>query len=142
MASSERLIIVDPSFSSTTTFKLLDLPDELASAVLAGKPVSFKGGAKDDMVICTEESTYSLRFVETSNTVLLGSSQQSAVHIHGAVGGLIEVGLLHAAVYCWGCQQILSHALCSAYSACLTGPSLLPDDREASGASELVPGSS
>ena len=90
-------IFVEPTFTANSSLKLLDLPDDLAKQVLSGRTVFIKGGPEDDLVLCTEDSTFSLRFVESSNTMLLAAPPTrggaSEFRVHGSVGGILEVRL-------------------------------------------------
>ena len=83
-----------------------------------------KGSADDDLVLCTLDSTYALRFVESSNTMLLASSAPDEgtpeIHVHGSVGGVIEVG------YSVPPPNFVYLPHCPVQIA--PGPAVLPDD--------------
>ena len=65
---------------------------------LLPRSVFIKGGPEEDLVLCTSDSTYTLRFVESSNTMLLASASAAGggppvVRVQGSVGGIMEVRL-------------------------------------------------
>ena len=55
----------------TNEVELLDLNDELLAVIESGGELVFKGGPDDEAVLCTECTTYAVKRVETSNTLLL-----------------------------------------------------------------------
>ncbi|KAH9245043.1 hypothetical protein BASA81_017499 [Batrachochytrium salamandrivorans] len=52
-------------------FKVLECPPELVAYLQSYKTLIIRGEDNDEAVICTDNSTYCLRQVETSNTMML-----------------------------------------------------------------------
>lgn len=70
-SSSTANVLFSQSFQPQG-YKLIEAPDEVAISVLAGNQVYLKGTeVSADAVLCTAGKTYSLKKVETSNSVFL-----------------------------------------------------------------------
>ncbi|TFK29404.1 hypothetical protein FA15DRAFT_664352 [Coprinopsis marcescibilis] len=75
------------STEEASSFKLLELPQELASlietSIKNSEPLSFniKGSdAKEDAVLCTRDKTYTIRSVDLSNSILVVTAPADAPH--------------------------------------------------------------
>ncbi|KAL1694503.1 sister chromatid cohesion protein Dcc1 [Schizophyllum commune] len=77
MASEYDLAFSAASFDEAGTFKLLELPPEVCalieSAATATRPptLTIKGRPNEDAVLCTNDTTYSMRSVVLSNSILV-----------------------------------------------------------------------
>ncbi|CAK5275615.1 unnamed protein product [Mycena citricolor] len=112
LASTSRRLMVDAaltalmdlvfsrSFREIGAFKLLELPPELCqlveSAVEARSPLhlTIRGNSTEDAVLCTEESTYAIRSVVLSNTILVVSADSDnaeTVVIQDEVNEILEL---------------------------------------------------
>ncbi|KAF9446941.1 hypothetical protein P691DRAFT_803234 [Macrolepiota fuliginosa MF-IS2] len=74
------------------TFKLLELPPELAQLIdttVQNSSVTFtvKGQPNEDAVLCTQDKTYTLRSVALSNSVLVVTAPSSGSSIDNVNGG-------------------------------------------------------
>ncbi len=73
--------------------KLLELDDELLELLRRGESLVFKGAPDGDVVLCTQDKTYALTFVETSNSVLLVAPPRESAErdVEAQVSGVLEV---------------------------------------------------
>ncbi|KAI8060795.1 sister chromatid cohesion protein Dcc1 [Gongronella butleri] len=83
-----------PSFTKGR-YLLLQLDhDELVDELESGSKVTIKGLPDDEAVLCTRKSTYTLRQVNTSNSLLLCSkpaSDDASFQVHDDLGCTIEL---------------------------------------------------
>ncbi|XKL59219.1 hypothetical protein PGB90_000235 [Kerria lacca] len=54
-----------------TQYKFLELNEELLDKLKNGIPLTFRGNKEDKAVLCTDDKTYEVKEVETSNSLLL-----------------------------------------------------------------------
>eukprot|EP01138_Halocafeteria_seosinensis_P003350 gb/GECG01003426.1/.p1 GENE.gb/GECG01003426.1/~~gb/GECG01003426.1/.p1 ORF type:complete len:338 (+),score=44.96 gb/GECG01003426.1/:1-1014(+) len=62
--------VFSPGFADGD-YRLFEVTDEIADQVEAGKEVDLKAEGQEDLVMCTEDATYNVQRVESSNTNLL-----------------------------------------------------------------------
>jgi len=60
--------------------ELLELPDELLQRARDGEELIFKGGPDEEAVLCTSDTTYLVKRVETSNTLLLMRGKSGVIN--------------------------------------------------------------
>lgn len=99
MSSKHALRYADaPSTSSQISYSLIALPPALAKAVnerdcssniLAS--LTIKGQPTDEAVLCTQDATYNLRAVQSSNSILICEASTSAASSSNGKGKEVEV---------------------------------------------------
>ncbi|KAE9413890.1 hypothetical protein Angca_005331, partial [Angiostrongylus cantonensis] len=52
-------------------YRLMEVTKEVAESVAVGEKLVFRGRDEDAVVLCTESETYSVKEIETSNTLLV-----------------------------------------------------------------------
>ena len=137
------LVGISPQFSPRSlSAKLLEVDESLLSHVQAGGLLHFVGSGSDPVVLTTDDATFSVLTVETSNSVFLcraagggsdadGSLRSAdgatlALEVQCRVGGVMQVGG-------WGVWQGTSSGCC-AHNTFPTrpippfAPSALPDE--------------
>ncbi|KAL2653242.1 hypothetical protein R1flu_021370 [Riccia fluitans] len=68
------------NFTSEEPYKLLEV-DEAILQELLENGLTIKGAREDEAVLCTSEATYAMKFVSTSNTVLLVPPSKAAKRV-------------------------------------------------------------
>ena len=71
MATSGSHHVVFDATCQADAYKLFELTPELEAALTSGQSVCFKGAPDEDVVLCTDAKTFSVRRVESSNTTLV-----------------------------------------------------------------------
>ena len=71
LAPGEVCNLVYASDFDANEIELLELPDDLLQRARVGEELVFKGGNDEEAVLCTSDTTYLVKRVETSNTLLL-----------------------------------------------------------------------
>lgn len=62
----------------SSTAKLIELSPDLLKLIEKGESLCIKGSVKEEAVLCTSNTTYTMKRVETSNTLLLVSPSSSS----------------------------------------------------------------
>ncbi|XGW15799.1 hypothetical protein V3C99_001331 [Haemonchus contortus] len=65
-------------------YKLVQLPKEILGSVKSGDKLVFRGEREDEVVLCTPSSTYSVKEVETSNSLLVLPSLKTKTDVESA----------------------------------------------------------
>ena len=79
MASSYTISFAEPN---RVTYSLIELPSELLALLESNSTaLEIKGQANDEAVLCSPTSTYAVRAVQTSNSLLLCSSNAKDVQV-------------------------------------------------------------
>ncbi|CAK0780439.1 hypothetical protein CVIRNUC_005054 [Coccomyxa viridis] len=74
-------------------WRLLETDDQLLQELIYNG-VTIKGNADQEAVLCTEQATYAIKHVETTNTLFMVSGSEES---HGDMGGTVSVKATSAA---------------------------------------------
>ncbi|XP_024542638.1 sister chromatid cohesion protein DCC1-like [Selaginella moellendorffii] len=84
-------------FEKASDLKLLEVDESVVQELLQSR-LSIKGGVEEEAVLCTSRTTYALKFVSTSNTMLLvppgeagDGGSGGALHVIATAGGHMEL---------------------------------------------------
>lgn len=75
MEGSTPTFVFGPEFGNED-YKLMELNDEVLAAIKEGKNLYFKGEGSEDVVLCTETATFTVKTADTSNTLFLVPSHE------------------------------------------------------------------
>ena len=86
-------MLVFPAHYATRDLRLLEVPEELAAKVMQGENLKLVGEVDGaDTVLCTGSKTYSMKKVETSNTIfVIGGSETSEFELTSRCSDYYEI---------------------------------------------------
>jgi sister chromatid cohesion protein DCC1 len=96
-ASASAMEIFFPSIEheESVQYRLMEVNDHrILSAIESGKKLFIRGGMEDDAVICTEQETFNLRELVTSNMFLVVERDGSRGSVVGTPTNTLEVTFL------------------------------------------------